>query len=187
VVSVPRGADSRTTNQRRRSRLALSGPGTEASTITAQGHPRTALRRALERGNLVVAEIEAREVGQLDLGEALELTALVALRDRERGRGFEISRGCLGWSRMKTCEAYGREFLGFGSDRFRTALSRACTAAAVPAFSPHDLRHRRISLLHLGGTPWARIGEHVGQRNLATTANTYTHVMSDEVSSTTRN
>ena len=37
-----------------------------------------------------------------------------------------------------------------------------------------------ISLLHLGGTPWARIGEHVGQRNLPVTANTYTHVMGDE-------
>jgi integrase len=71
-------------------------------------------------------------------------------------------------------------FLGFGGDRFRTALTRACTAAGVPAFSPHDLRHRRISLLHLGGTPWARIGEHVGQRNLAVTANTYTHVLADE-------
>ena len=50
----------------------------------------------------------------------------------------------------------------------------------VPTFSPHDLRHRRISLLHLGGVPWARIGEHVGQRNLAVTANTYTHVLVDE-------
>jgi integrase len=50
----------------------------------------------------------------------------------------------------------------------------------VPAFSPHDLRHRRISLLHLGGVPWARIGEHVGQRNLAVTANAYTHVLADE-------
>ncbi|HEX3237050.1 MAG TPA: hypothetical protein VHQ99_01450 [Gaiellaceae bacterium] len=48
------------------------------------------------------------------------------------------------------------------------------------AFSPHDLRHRRISLLHLGGVPRARIGEHVGQRNLAVTANTYTHVLPDE-------
>jgi integrase len=71
-------------------------------------------------------------------------------------------------------------FLGFGGDRFRTAVTRACTAAGVPAFSPHDLRHRRISLLHLGGVPWARIGEHVGQRNLAVTANTYTHVLVDE-------
>jgi len=73
-----------------------------------------------------------------------------------------------------------RVFQGFGGDRFRTAIARACTAAAVPAFSPHDLRHRRISLLHLSGTPWARIGEHVGQRNLAVTANTYTHVLADE-------
>lgn len=71
-------------------------------------------------------------------------------------------------------------FQGFGGDRFRTAVTRACTAAGVPAFSPHDLRHRRISLLHLGGVPWARIGEHVGQRNLAVTANTYTHVLTDE-------
>jgi integrase len=73
-----------------------------------------------------------------------------------------------------------RVFLGFGGDRFRTALSRACTAAAIPNFSPHDLRHRRISLLHLAGVPWARIGEHVGQRNLAVTANTYSHVLVDE-------
>ena len=49
-----------------------------------------------------------------------------------------------------------------------------------PARSPHDLRHRRISLLHLRGVPWARIGEFVGQRNLAVTANTYTHVLADE-------
>ena len=28
--------------------------------------------------------------------------------------------------------------------------------------------------------PWARIGEFVGQRNLAVTANTYTHVLLDE-------
>jgi len=34
--------------------------------------------------------------------------------------------------------------------------------------------------LHLGGVPWARIGEHAGQRNLAMTANTYTHVLVDE-------
>ena len=71
-------------------------------------------------------------------------------------------------------------FQGLGGARFRTALTRACVAAGVPAFSPHDLRHRRISLLHLGGAPWARIGEHVGQRNLAVTANTYTHVLTDE-------
>jgi integrase len=61
----------------------------------------------------------------------------------------------------------------------RTAITRACTAAGVPTFSPHDLRHRRVSLLHLGGMPWARIGEAVGHDS-ATAARTYTHVMADE-------
>jgi integrase len=71
-------------------------------------------------------------------------------------------------------------FEAFGADRFRVAIARACTAAGVPVFSPHDLRHRRISLLHLGGMPWATIGQAVGQRDLAVTANTYTHVLTDE-------
>jgi integrase len=73
-----------------------------------------------------------------------------------------------------------RVFQGFSGDSFRTAITRACTAAGVPAFSPHDLRHRRISLLHLSGVPWARIGEHVGQRSLRVTADTYSHVLVDE-------
>jgi hypothetical protein len=34
--------------------------------------------------------------------------------------------------------------------------------------------------MHLRGVPWARIGEFVGQRDLTVTANTYTHVLSDE-------
>lgn len=66
------------------------------------------------------------------------------------------------------------------SERLRTALTRACTAAGVPSFSPHDLRHRSVSLLHLGGMPWARIGELVGHDDLMTTARTYTHVVADE-------
>jgi integrase len=71
-------------------------------------------------------------------------------------------------------------FAGFGSDRFRTGLGRACTAAGVPTFSPHDLRHRRVSLLHAQGLSWARIGERVGHGDLVTTARTYTHVLVDE-------
>lgn len=58
--------------------------------------------------------------------------------------------------------------------------SCATRAAAIPVWSPHDLRHRRISLLHLRGVPWARIAEWVGQRKLSVTADTYTHVLVDE-------
>jgi integrase len=66
------------------------------------------------------------------------------------------------------------------SDALRTAIGRACVAAGVPAFSPHDLRHRRISLLHRQGRSWAEIGRFVGQRSLKVTADTYTHVLLDD-------
>jgi integrase len=72
-----------------------------------------------------------------------------------------------------------RLFPGAGADRLRTAIARACRAAGIPIFSPHDLRHRRISLLHDQGRTWAQIGEFVGQRKLSVTSDTYTHVLSD--------
>lgn len=70
-------------------------------------------------------------------------------------------------------------FPGVSADRLRTAIARACRAAGVPVFSPHDLRHRRISLLHRQGRTWAEIGRFVGQRKLSITADTYTHVLTD--------
>jgi integrase len=73
-----------------------------------------------------------------------------------------------------------RLFAGSGADALRTSIAKACRAAAIPLFSPHDLRHRRISLLHLRGIPFARIAEFVGQRSLSVTADLYSHVMVDE-------
>jgi integrase len=72
-----------------------------------------------------------------------------------------------------------RLFAGVSADRLRTAIARACRAAGVPVFSPHDLRHRRISMLHRQGRSWAEIARFVGQRKLSITADTYTHVLSD--------
>jgi len=70
-------------------------------------------------------------------------------------------------------------FPGCSADRLRTSIARACRAAGVPVFSPHDLRHRRISVLHRQGRSWAEIARFVGQRKLSLTADTYTHVLSD--------
>jgi integrase len=72
-----------------------------------------------------------------------------------------------------------RLFPDASADRLRTAIARACKAAGVPVFSPHDLRHRRISLLHRQGRSWAEIARFVGQRKLSITADTYSHVMID--------
>jgi hypothetical protein len=68
--------------------LSVSRPAPGRRHLTAQGHPRAVFQRAIERGNLLSAESAAREMGRVTLMEALELTALVALRDRERASRF---------------------------------------------------------------------------------------------------
>jgi len=70
-------------------------------------------------------------------------------------------------------------FADSGADALRTAIGKACKAEGVPVFSPHDLRHRRISLLHRQGRSWAEVARFVGQRKLSITADTYTHVLVD--------
>ena len=52
--------------------------------MTPNGSDSAAFRRAIERENLVGAEFHARVMGRLTLVEALELTALVALKDWRR-------------------------------------------------------------------------------------------------------
>jgi hypothetical protein len=52
--------------------------------LTAQGHPRATFKRAIEGGNLLVAETVLRELGRPTLGELLELTILIAFKDPRR-------------------------------------------------------------------------------------------------------
>jgi hypothetical protein len=52
--------------------------------ITAQGQPRATFQRAIDRGNLLVAETVLRELGRPTLVELLELTALIAVKDAQR-------------------------------------------------------------------------------------------------------
>jgi integrase len=72
-----------------------------------------------------------------------------------------------------------RLFGSSGADAIRTSIAKACRGAGVPPWSPHDLRHRRISLLHRQGRTWAEIGALVGQRSPKVTSDTYTHVLVD--------
>ena len=65
------------------------------------------------------------------------------------------------------------------------AIIRACKAVGVPHFTLHDLRHRRVSLLHRQGRSWAEIGRLVGQRKISETADRYTHVLVDGREATT--
>jgi hypothetical protein len=52
--------------------------------LTAQGHPRAIYNRAIEQGNLLVAETTLRELGRPTLDELLELTILIAFKNPRR-------------------------------------------------------------------------------------------------------
>jgi len=69
-------------------------------------------------------------------------------------------------------------FAGFGADRLRTAIKRGCKATGIPAFSPHDLRHRRASLWHLQGVPVAEAAGWLGH-SPQEYLKTYAHVVMD--------
>jgi hypothetical protein len=59
--------------------------------VTAQGHPRAIFKRAIERGNVLVAEANAREIG-LSLEEALQLVLLYAAYEPAK-----LKRAALRW------------------------------------------------------------------------------------------
>ena len=58
--------------------------------MTAAGHPRAIFKRAIEHGNLPVAEVTARELGRLSLAESLALTALVVQKDPGRRSRYTV-------------------------------------------------------------------------------------------------
>ena len=68
------------------------------------GHTGTVFKRAIDRGNVVAAELALREAGEVDLGDALEFVVLVALGDRPRSR-----RMCVRWLERFVGETTGVE------------------------------------------------------------------------------
>jgi hypothetical protein len=59
--------------------------------MTAQGHPRAIFKRAIEHGNVIVAEMTARELGTITLDESLALTALVVKKSPGRRSRYAVS------------------------------------------------------------------------------------------------
>src|SRR5207245_132995 len=60
-------------------------PAPRRCNVTAQGHPRTIFQRAIERGNLTVAEATLRtEIPRPTLIDLLDLTGLIAFKQPER-------------------------------------------------------------------------------------------------------
>jgi hypothetical protein len=64
----------------------------EHTFVTADGSPLTRYRRAIQHGSVMNAEAAARELGRLDLGDALSLVELYAVK-----RDLRFERAALRW------------------------------------------------------------------------------------------
>jgi integrase len=137
----------------------------------------------LDATGVRVGELEAAKVGDLDeQRKAWLVRAAVSKTRRARWVALPDDLFEAVLARLPAREDRDPSMAlvaGVTADRLRMAISRACRDAGVPHFSPHALRHRRISLLHQQGSSWAEIGERVGQRSKIVTADRYTHALVD--------
>jgi integrase len=59
----------------------------------------------------------------------------------------------------------------------RQAMTSACRLAGVPSFSPHDLRHRRLTIWHHDGVPAKVLADRAGHAKASMSLDTYRHVL----------
>jgi integrase len=76
--------------------------------------------------------------------------------------------------------ALRRVFPGAGRQTIGNAMRNACKSAGLANYSPHDLRHRYISVKIREGVPVTQIAAHVGHSRKSLTLDTYAHVLIDE-------
>jgi integrase len=72
-----------------------------------------------------------------------------------------------------------RVFPGFTPDVAKNVMARACVAAGIPHFHPHDLRHRYASLKLREGVPVTDLAAQLGHSKKSMTLDTYSHVLID--------
>jgi integrase len=138
------------------------------------------------------------EQGALRLGEAVHLrwgdvdAAGLRLRlprsatKRDQARWVYLPEWCME-AIEATCPLEDRVpdrrvFQGITEASAYQSMSRACKNAKVPHYSPHSLRHRRITIWHQAGVPARELAERAGHSKPSMSLDVYSHVMpADEV------
>jgi integrase len=68
-------------------------------------------------------------------------------------------------------------FHGANRNTLKGGMARACKAAGIPHFSPHDLRHRYTSVKLADAVPVTDIAAQVEHKKKSLTLDTYGHVL----------
>ena len=142
--------DDRVKLPRTNRREVMPPSSREAAVLTRAASPRYRL-------TLVVIEATGMRVGELETlrwGDVDEPAGRwrVAREHEKAGRGRwvnvppDVFAAVVALVPREDRDSTGRVFGHVTQAKLRTDMSRACKAAGIPLYSPHDLRHRRISL-----------------------------------------
>jgi integrase len=71
-------------------------------------------------------------------------------------------------------------FQGITEATLYQSMLRACQTAGIPHYSPHALRHRRITIWHQSGVPARELAERAGHARASMSLDVYSHVMPPE-------
>ncbi len=139
----------------------------------------------IDGSGLRVGEIKALTWGDVDFAGGRLRIARQRTKGKTQGRRFVPVSGRLLASIAELAPlaertSDGPVFPGLSDDGLRNAMARACVAAGVPDFSPHDVRHRWISRLVLAGVPISRVRALAGHSKASVTLDVYSHVLMDE-------
>lgn len=132
---------------------------------------------------LRVSECTLLEFGDLDFGGGRMRVARARTKTRSGRRWLAVPDELL--ARLaETCPEADRAgrprvFVGLSNDMLRHDFLAACRAAGVRALSPHDLRHRRISLWIRLGVDGTTAAVWAGHARASMTWDTYSHVVVD--------
>ena len=70
-----------------------------------------------------------------------------------------------------------RVFMGFTPDVAKNVMARACRAAGIAHYHPHDLRHRYASVKIAEGVPVTQLAAQLGHSKKSLTLDVYSHVL----------
>lgn len=177
-------------NPARDPRVKLPRRVTEEATPPSDEHFLAILDNLLPRWRLFFVTIEQ---GGLRIGEAIALrwadvdAAGSRLRLPRSATKTRTSR----WVQLpawlmealeETCPLEDRVperkvFQGIQDAAARKAITRACRDAKIPHYSPHDLRHRRLTIWHQAGVPARELAERAGHSKPSMSLDVYTHVL----------
>jgi integrase len=134
----------------------------------------------IEQGALRLGEAVSLKWGDVDVaGLRLRLPRSATKRDQARWIYLPewlmqiIDESCP----MEDRTPDRRVFQGITEASFYQAMLRACKTAKIPHYSPHSLRHRRITVWHQSGVVARELAERAGHARASMSLDVYSHVM----------